>query len=160
MKQVLKGLDPFISKDTKYLILGSFPSVKSLEYGFYYMHSQNRFYRILSEIFNDKYPETIIQKKEFLSRHNISLFDVIKSCTREGSLDSNIKDIEVNNLEMFFYKNIKIACTGKTAFNLFKKYYPDIEVHYLSSPSPANQKYFDRTTYVDFFGQNVHKNLF
>lgn len=90
------------------------------------MHSQNRFYRILSEIFNDKYPETIIQKKEFLSRHNISLFDVIKSCTREGSLDSNIKDIEVNNLEMFFYKNIKIACTGKTAFNLFKKYYPDI----------------------------------
>ena len=144
MKQVLKGLDPFISKDTKYLILGSFPSVKSLEYGFYYMHSQNRFYRILSEIFNDKYPETIIQKKEFLSRHNISLFDVIKSCTREGSLDSNIKDIEVNNL--------------KTAFNLFKKYYPDIEVHYLSSPSPANQKYFDRTTYADFFGQNVHKN--
>ena len=100
----------------------------------------------------------VFPRQEFLSRHNISLFDVIKSCTREGSLDSNIKDIEVNNLEMFFYRNIKIACTGKTAFNLFKKYYPDIEVHYLSSPSPANQKYFDRTTYADFFGQNVHKN--
>lgn len=85
-------------------------------------------------------------------RHNIALWDIVKSCKRDGSLDSNIKEIVVNDL--YSIKNIsdfRIGCTGKKSYELTKKYFPNLNVFYLSSPSPANVKYFDIQTWKIFF---------
>lgn len=152
---ILNGFSPFnINKNTEYLILGSFPSVKSLEGDFYYLHPQNRFYKILAEIFEEQLPFSIEDKKAFLVKHNIGLWDIIKSCQREGSLDSNIKDIEINDLNNIDnIKQLKIGCTGKKSFELTKKYFPDLNVYYLSSPSSANVKYFDIDTWKIFFNK-------
>lgn len=150
----LLGLKPFIAHETKYLLLGSFPSVKSLMMGFYYMHPRNRFFYAVSTAFNEEEPKTVHERKDFLDRHGISLFDVIKSCEREGSLDSKIKNPELNSLISFFNKDIKIGCTGRTSYNLFTKYYPEIEVTYLPSPSPANSTGFFLEPYLKFFSQS------
>lgn len=150
-ESLLVGLDPFIVPKTKFLILGSFPSVKSLEYGFYYSHPRNRFFPTLAKVFQEKVPITIEERKELLVHHGISLFDVIKSCTREGSLDSKIKNIIVNDFSLYLSQQIKIGCTGKTSYNLFKKYYPGAEVTYLPSTSPANQVSFSIEPYYHFF---------
>lgn len=150
----LLGLKPFIAHETKYLILGSFPSIKSLLHGFYYMNPRNRFFKTLSTVFDEEEPITIPDRKAFLDRHGISLFDMIKSCSRNGSLDSNIKNPELNSLVHFFDKSIKIGCTGKTSYNLFKEYYPEIDVTYLPSPSPANSTGFHLEPYFEFFSRS------
>ena len=78
----------FINKDSKILILGSFPSVKSRELDFYYMHKQNRFYKVLSLIFDeDFYNASIDDKKELLKKHHIALYDVIEECEINNSND-------------------------------------------------------------------------
>ena len=152
-KSNLIGFAPFnVTENTKYLILGSFPSVKSLEGDFYYLHPQNKFYKLIANFFNEDYPQTISDKKNVLIRHNIALWDIVKSCKRDGSLDSNIKEIVVNDL--YSIKNIsdfRIGCTGKKSYELTKKYFPNLNVFYLSSPSPANVKYFDIQTWKIFF---------
>lgn len=118
-KSNLIGFAPFnVTENTKYLILGSFPSVKSLEGDFYYLHPQNKFYKLIANFFNEDYPQTISDKKNVLIRHNIALWDIVKSCKRDGSLDSNIKEIVVNDL--YSIKNIsdfRIGCTGKNHMN-------------------------------------------
>lgn len=152
-KNNLVGFAPFnINENTKYLILGSFPSVKSLEGDFYYLHPQNRFYKLIAEFFNENYPKTIDDKKKLIIKNNIGLWDIVKSCQREGSLDSNIKDIVINDLySINNIRNLKIGCTGKKSYELTKKYFPDLNIFYLSSPSPANVKYFDVQTWKIFF---------
>lgn len=155
MKQdesILSGFEPFnLNDNTKYLILGSFPSVKSLEGSFYYLHPQNRFYKIISKYFNEEYPTTIEDKKSLLIRNRIALWDIIKSCRREGSLDQNIRDITVVDLlSIPNIENIKIGCSGKKSYELTKKHYPMLNVTYLSSPSPANAKYFDISSWEEF----------
>ena len=81
---------PFVNKDSKILILGSIPSVKSREYGFYYMHPQNRFWKIMSDLFEEEMPNTILDKKKFLKKHYIALWDVLDSCEIKGSSDVSI----------------------------------------------------------------------
>jgi len=135
---------PVVFKDSKYLILGSFPSIDSFENSFYYGHNRNQFWKILSAITN--YPiNNIDQKIWLLKRSNIALWDMIKSCNRENSLDSSLKDIEVNNIEELLknYPNIKkVLFTGRLAERLFKKYFShlDIKTAYLPSPSTAYAK--------------------
>ena len=132
-------------KNSIYLFLGSFPSVKSREYNFYYMHPQNRFYLLLKEVFNDDFTTSdITKKKELLLKHNIALFDVIKSCEITGSSDSSIKNVIPNDIE-YIIKNSnirKIILNGKLAYNLFIKYNPSLKdmSYYLPSTSPANAK--------------------
>lgn len=125
------------------LILGSFPSVKSREVGFYYAHKQNRFWRVLSEIFEEEIKEDTVSKTNFLLNHNIALWDVINSCDITGSADTNIKNIDINDIKSIIEQSsIKhIYTNGKLAYNLYEKYvYPltDIHSHYLPSTSPAN----------------------
>lgn len=143
--KVFHTIDPIYNKDSKILILGSMPSVKSREDNFYYAHPKNRFWKIIKELFKEINLETIEDKKEFLLKNNIALYDVIKSCTISSSSDSSIKNVEVNDIKSIVDKtNItKIFTTGKTAYNLYNKYLKDtvkIEAICLPSTSPANAK--------------------
>ncbi len=136
---VLHTLAPIYDENSKVLILGSMPSVKSREYGFYYAHPKNRFWNTLSRVYN----EEITDKLEFLKRHNIALFDVIKSCEIIGSSDSSIKNVIPNDLKPILdNSNIKtIFTTGKKAYDLYNKYIfkeTNIKAILLPSTSPAN----------------------
>ena len=82
--RVLHTLEPIYDENSRVLILGSFPSIKSREKMMYYSHPQNRFWKVMSILFNEK----IVDKIDFLLRHNIALWDVIESCEIEGSSDS------------------------------------------------------------------------
>lgn len=144
---------PFINNDSEILILGSFPSVKSLENNFYYMNETNRFYKILARIFNINIQEieTLEEKKKFLKDNHIALYDVIKSCyieeSKDESISKNIIPIDLTNL-LNKYKDIKkIIITGKKAEILFKKYLlnkindKNLRIFYLPSTSSANAKF-------------------
>ena len=141
--KVMHTILPFYTNESKILILGSMPSVKSRNANFYYMHPQNRFWKILEMVFNDSCGKTIESKKEFLIRHNIALWDVIASCEISGSDDSSIKNVCVNDLNFIINKSeIRyIFTTGKKAYDLYNKHClskTNIKAVYLLSPSPAN----------------------
>ena len=134
-------IDAVYDEKSRVLILGSFPSVKSREFGFFYGHPQNRFWRVVSRICGEAVPETIEEKRAFLFRNNIALWDVIQSCDIEGSADSTIKNVIVNDLsEIVKTTQIKAVFTnGKTADKLYNKYNKcAFEAICLPSTSPAN----------------------
>ena len=99
------SIPPFFGSDSQILILGSFPSVKSRESGFYYGHPQNRFWRVLSSVFNAPLPQTIEQKQEFLRTHYIALWDVAAECSIRGSADSSISAVTANQSRFFKRSN-------------------------------------------------------
>lgn len=139
---------PVYNKNSKILILGSFPSVKSRELNFYYGHPQNRFWKLMSKIYNEEIGDEIDLKKQFLLKNNIALWDSLKSCEIKGSSDASITNVEINNIEELMKKsNIsKIIFNGKTAYNLFVKNadmtkYSNLEIRILPSTSPANAAY-------------------
>lgn len=100
MKKIKHELEPFFNKNSVVLILGSLPSVKSRELGFYYMHPQNRFYKTLAKVYNEETPKTITEKKECLKKHKIALWDVISSCNIKGSSDASISNVKANNINL------------------------------------------------------------
>lgn len=116
------GYPPVADECSRVLILGSMPSVKSLETGFYYGHPQNAFWRLLCEYFGAKQPRSIAEKKRLLLDNGVALWDVIASCEREGSLDSAIRGQEINDFSAFFaaYPRIgAVLINGGTAHKLF-----------------------------------------
>jgi len=134
---------PLYNKDSKILILGSFPSVKSREQMFFYGHPQNRFWKVVSAVFECDEPETVEDKKQFLLKNGIALWDVIDSCEITGSSDSSIKNVKVNDIsEILKIADIRqIFVNGKTAEKYFKKYTKaqiNREAICLPSTSPAN----------------------
>ena len=133
---------PVYDSDSRILILGSFPSVKSREINFYYGHRNNRFWKILGMLFN----EEIEDKMSFLLKHHIALFDVIESCDIIGSSDASIQNVKPNDLSIILNnsKVEKIFLNGAKAYELYKKYDEDkyaIEAVKLPSTSPANAAY-------------------
>lgn len=139
-------IQPVFNKDSKILILGTFPSVKSREAQFFYSHPQNRFWKVLANILNLPIPNTIEEKKKLLFDSHIAVWDVIASCTIIGSSDSSISNVKVNPLHSILEKaNIqKIYTNGAKAHELYDKYcYPNIkrEAEKLPSTSPANAAY-------------------
>ena len=139
--RVFHELPPVFDENSKVLILGSLPSVKSREVGFYYMHPQNRFWRVLEEIFKEK----IEDKKEFCLIHHIALWDTCESCEITSSSDASIKKIVPNDLSIIFRKASirQIFTTGKKAHEIYQKYlYPIYKKEdiCLSSTSPANAR--------------------
>ena len=124
METVKHEIPPVYDKNSKILILGSFPSVKSRENQFFYHHPQNRFWKVLSGVVGCDIPVTIDDKKEFLLNNNIAVWDVIASCEIEGSSDSSIKNVVVNDLNKIIDTcDIKqIFCNGGKSFELYKKY--------------------------------------
>ena len=134
---------PFFDKNSKILILGSFPSVKSREQMFFYGHPQNRFWKVIAAVTESKIPVTIEEKKELLKNNHIALWDVIASCEITGSSDSSIKDVTANDLsEILENSDIqKIFVNGKTAERFYNKYIRESvgqEAVCLPSTSPAN----------------------
>ena len=95
---VIHPIPPVYDENSRVLILGSFPSVKSREYGFFYGHKQNRFWKVIANICGEAVPETIEEKKSLLLNNGIALWDVIHSCEIEGSADSSIKNAVPNNI--------------------------------------------------------------
>ncbi len=138
-------LKPFYNDTSKILILGSFPSPKSREVNFYYGHPQNRFWRVISYILGEDFPQTTDDKKLLLTKHNIALWDVLASCEIRGADDASIKKEEPNDLSLILDScNIKtIFTTGGTAYRLYNKHIaksvstPCVP---LPSTSPANCK--------------------
>ena len=145
-----KSFKPSIDNNSKILILGSMPGVKSLEEQQYYAHPQNRFWKVMASICNEPkmYEFAYDLKLKTLLNSNIALWDTIKSCKREGSLDSDIQNETPNDIKGLLknYPNIKTIClNGNKSYSAFKKYFPDLlekyNCHKMPSTSPANARY-------------------
>ncbi len=137
------NIEPVYDKNSRVLILGSFPSVKSREQQFFYGHKRNRFWKVISDITNEGEPESIAEKKALLFRKRIALWDVIESCKIEGSSDSTIKDVKPNDLRRILNEAAirKIYCNGAKAYELYRRYIEkdiNIKAIKLPSTSPAN----------------------
>lgn len=137
---------PVYNKDSKVLILGTFPSVKSRETHFYYGHPQNRFWKLLALLCNWPIPETIPEKKEMLLKNGIAIWDVIQSCEITGSSDSSIKNVVPSDLSCILENSsiTQIYANGKTAQKLYDKYQKPqthMDIIGLPSTSPANAAY-------------------
>ncbi len=140
---VIHPIEPVFDGNSKILILGSFPSVKSREEGFFYGHPQNRFWKTVAAIFDEDVPQTIEEKKAFLLRNRIAVWDVIHSCEITGSSDSSIRNVTANDLSVILnHADIKVICVnGKTALKYYDKYTrPSVgrPAVCLPSTSPAN----------------------
>lgn len=139
------GFAPVFDKNSRVLILGSFPSVKSRQIDFYYGNKQNRFWKMICAYFNEEIPESVVGKKQFLYRNNIALWDMVMACEIEGSADASIQNAEIANLEevLNIAKIEKILLNGTLAYELFEKSYGNIAIPYerLPSTSPANPRY-------------------
>lgn len=142
MTEFAQAFAPCYSPDSRVLILGSFPSVKSRQQNFYYGNRQNSFWKILSSFFGDSLPETVEDKKKFLFAHKIALWDMVESCTIDGSSDASIKNFKVVNLQEVL-QNCPIEVillNGGKATELYRRYCGDIAIpaYSLPSTSPAN----------------------
>lgn len=142
---MIKSFKPIIDSKCTTLILGSIPGVKSLELNQYYGHPRNQFWNVLYTLFDRGYEEDYEARKAFLLEHHIALWDVIKQCNREGSLDSAIQNEEVNDFKTLLadYPNIKsIVFNGDKAYKTFKKRvgfeFEGIAFYKLGSTSPAH----------------------
>ena len=140
---VIHPIEPIYDKDSKILILGSFPSVKSREAMFFYGHPQNRFWKVVASLYEEEIPATVEEKKALLLRNHIAVWDVIARCDIEGSSDSTIKNVQPNDLSVILDNaQIKaIYVNGKTAEKYYKKYIEKTinrKAVCLPSTSPAN----------------------
>lgn len=138
--------EPVYNYESKILILGTFPSVKSRENHFYYGHPQNRFWKVISSLYKYPLPVTIEEKKAMLLNCHVAVWDVIHSCDIAGSSDSSIKNVVPNNLGVMLKESSidRIYANGNTAAKLYRKYMETetgIEAITLPSTSPANASY-------------------
>ncbi len=143
MDRVFHPIPPLYNEASKVLVLGSFPSVKSREGQFFYHHPQNRFWRVISSVFDEPMPNTIEEKRELLLRNRIAVWDVIQSCEIIGSADSSIKNIVANDLSriMNTARISRIISNGNTSHQLYMKHiFPKTGIVALKLPStsPAN----------------------
>lgn len=146
-KTVYHVFDPVYDSQSKVLILGTMPSPKSRENGFYYSHPQNRFWRVISDVLGQNLPVSNEEKTEFLLRNHIALWDVLHACRIEGADDGSIRDPEPNDIgRILETAPVKaVFTTGKKATELYQKFcLPDTGMPsiYLPSTSPANCRYF------------------
>ena len=135
---------PIFDGNSRILILGTMPSVKSREQGFYYGHKQNRFWKVLAGVTGETVPQTIEEKKEFLLRNKIAIWDVVKRCDIVGSSDASIRNAEANDIESLAKNtNIcKIYANGSTAKKLYDSLVKgEMEAILLPSTSPANASF-------------------
>lgn len=142
-QQITHEFEPVFNKESKILILGTLPSVKSREQHFYYGHPQNRFWKVLANITKEAVPSSIPEKKELLLTHHIAIWDVIKSCEIIGSSDSSIRNVVPTDIHLLL-ENSNISAifgNGAKACELYDKYTlakTGCPIHKLPSTSPAN----------------------
>ncbi len=150
MQNRIFSFPPIIDDHSEIIILGSIPGVKSLEKQQYYGHPQNKFWKIIFELLNEEFTEDYDQRIQILKKNHIALWDVIDSCERKGSLDSEIKNEEANQIEELLedHSNIKaIFCNGGKSYKnvqkiLGKNY--KIPVFLLPSTSPLHTVSFEK----------------
>ena len=135
--------DPVFNAESKILILGSFPSVKSRENNFFYGHPQNRFWKVMANVLDWKVPTTIEEKRKMLLENHVAVWDVIASCSIVGSSDTSIKDVVVNDFSKILEnsKVERVYVNGGKAYELYHKYaekVTGIKAVKLPSTSPAN----------------------
>lgn len=152
MEHIVHPFPPVVDKHCRTLILGSFPSVKSREDGFFYGHPQNRFWRVLASVFGEDVPTDIPEKKAMLLRHGVALWDVIASCDIAGSSDASVKNaVPVDIMRVTAVAPIRrVICNGALAGKLYRKHLQPItgiEAMTAPSTSPANAAWsLDRLT--------------
>ena len=134
---------PLYGPESRVLILGSFPSVKSREQNFFYGHPQNRFWKVVAALFGQEPPQTIPEKKELILSHGLALWDSIASCVITGSSDASIREVKPNDLRIILdHAPIeRIYCNGRKSHEMYEKYIlPALgrEAACLPSTSPAN----------------------
>lgn len=134
---------PVVDASCRTLILGSFPSVKSRENGFYYGHPQNRFWRVLAAVYSETLPTQVPEKTSLLLRHHLALWDVIASCEIDGSSDASVRAaVPVNIVQITDCASItRVLCNGKLAGTLYQRHLQPIlgiPAIVLPSTSPAN----------------------
>ena len=153
-KKIVHPIPPLYNENSEILILGSFPSVKSREQSFFYGHPQNRFWKIISNLFGCELPANVEEKTNLILSHHLALWDVIGSCEIIGSADSSIKNVVANDIGEIIKKSKieKIFVNGKTAEKYYIKYIEpkiNIKATVLPSSSPANASFsLDRLTAV------------
>ena len=152
MDTVKIGFEPVFNQSSKVLILGSFPSVKSREVEFYYGHKQNRFWKTVCGFFGDEIPQNIEEKKQFLLKRGIALWDIVTECEIVGSQDVTIKNYKTANLENLL-QNSEISfiiLNGSKAYSIFYYKYANLEVPYIKLPStsPANVRFSEEEWYA------------
>lgn len=135
--------EPVFDSNSRILILGTFPSVKSRESGFYYGHPQNRFWRIMAQLFSQPTPCSIAEKKRLLLQNRVALWDVAASCEIEGSSDSSMTRVVPNDIPKLLSESgiTHVFANGKKAAQLYNRLiYPEtgLEIVTLPSTSPAN----------------------
>ncbi len=140
---VTHEFDAFFDKDSRVLILGTIPSPKSREQGFYYGHPRNRFWKVLADVLGEEFPQTVEERKVFLKRNHIALWDVLESCEIKGASDVSIRNARPNDMNRILQAaDIRaIFATGAKAAQLYKKLcFPEcgVEAVRLPSTSPAN----------------------
>lgn len=140
------SFDAICNADSRLLILGTMASPASLRAGMYYGHPQNAFWRVLSTLAGDTLPQTNEEKRNFLLRHGIALWDTLQSCEREGALDSNIKNAVPNDVQSLIAACPEISAVflnGSTAYGFYQRYFAgQIALPYYKMPStsPANAR--------------------
>lgn len=143
---IVHPIPPLYDENSKILILGSFPSVKSREGMFFYHHPQNRFWKMLALLTGEACPKTIEEKKSFLHRNGFAVWDVIRECDIAGSSDASIRNAVPNDIQMILEK-ASIACivtNGEKAYRMYETYlYPQAKRKAVRCPStsPANAAY-------------------
>lgn len=150
---VTHTLEPVFDQNSKILILGTMPSPKSREAGFYYAHPQNRFWPVLAELFGEPVPSGTPDRRLFALQHRIALWDVLHACQIQGADDSTIRDPVPNDIAWLLnHSKIQtVFTTGKKATELYRRYClpatqrPSV---YLPSPSPANCRNCSKDTLV------------
>lgn len=140
---IVHPIPPLYNENSKTLILGSFPSVKSREAEFFYGHPQNRFWAVVAKLYGAEKPQTVEEKTKLVLENNLAMWDVIHSCEIEGSADSSISNVTANDLSVILEnsKVDRIFVNGKTAEKYYNKYtFPKtgIKAICLPSTSPAN----------------------
>ncbi|QTQ12458.1 uracil-DNA glycosylase family protein [Treponema parvum] len=183
---VIHTIEPVFNSESAILILGTMPSPASRRAGFYYMHPQNRFWPIMAEIYGEKLKfsnkeavrgaeisegikdseavnvcgECIEERRRLALKHGIALWDVLKYCQIAGADDASIRSPEPNDIPRIIENSriSKIFCTGKTAFNLYKKFYGrtlEKDVQYLPSTSPANRGKWPTEKLLEFYREKL-----
>ncbi|MBK5251521.1 MAG: DNA-deoxyinosine glycosylase [Peptostreptococcaceae bacterium] len=147
----IKAFDPIVGENPRVLILGTMPSVKSLEHEEYYGHGRNQFWKIMGDLFGFERNDDYELRKLRLIEKGIAVWDVVFSCERKGSLDKDIKNAEYNDVIGFIKEHpsiIKVVLNGGKARDIYKKrfepYLPDVEIIALYSTSPANAISYER----------------
>ncbi len=145
-QRVFHPFGPLFGPDSRILILGSFPSVRSREQNFFYGHPQNRFWKVIAALYGQPVPSSVPEKRELILSCGLALWDSIASCVITGSSDTSIRDVRPNDLRIILESCPigRIYCNGNKSHEMYRKYIlPEtgIEAVCLPSTSPANAQW-------------------